>query len=112
MRYAIGCTIVNKKSKLASPPYLICLNVDDDLVCTVDSFKHLQNKNIIVCHSVDEGEDMIQFLKKRIMTKDSIHLYLLKIDSLNFSYKITNNFQIRRLKNNQIVHFERVKELK
>ena len=112
MRYAIGCTIISKNTKLASPPYLIGLSNNNTFVSVVDSFKNLKNQYIIVCHSVEEGKDMLTNIKNTLISKDIIHLYLLKIDSLKFPYKITNNYQIRKLENNQIVHFERVKELK
>ena len=87
MRYAIGMTIVDPKTKKVSSPYLFIFARGNDATFALDSVRNL-------------------------LKIAGANFYLLKIDSFNFPYQISNdkwhNCNIGR----DLFQYERIVELK
>ena len=47
MRYAIGCTYTDPKTKIVSPPYLVTLSDTYDYELTLSTVNQLLNKRLL-----------------------------------------------------------------
>lgn len=90
MRYAIGCTYTDPKTKIVSPPYLVTLSDTDDYELTLSTVNQLLNKRLLYVNDISISSHLITHIKTCRCRKGE-NYYLLKIDSLNFPYKVTNN---------------------
>lgn len=111
MRYAIGMTIVDPKTKKVSSPYLLIYDEKTQtLVPMINNFKNLKGKKLIFARGNDAtfALDSVRNLLKIA----GANFYLLKIDSFNFPYQISNdkwhNCNIGR----DLFQYERIVELK
>lgn len=97
MRYTIGCTYIDQFTKKVSAPYLVCINQDYKIVFNVNSIKYLINESIFVLSS-NNVDKVLKYLRKKYC---GYNFYPLKIDSLNFPYKLTLYSDYYQIGNNQ-----------
>lgn len=112
MRYAIGMTIVDPKTKKVSSPYLLIYDEKTQtLVPMINNFKNLKGKNLIFAS--DKRYATFALLNIRNLLKiTGSNFYLLKIDSLNFPYQISNDKWHNCKIGGELFQYERIVELK
>ena len=116
MRYAIGCTYTDPKTKITSSPYLVTYDPHSkkfDL--TLNQYVKLNGKQIVYIENLNIANTMIALVKFSMLKYSNYKYYLLKIDSLNFPYKISKNKKYGKLSmmNNDIhINYETILSLK
>lgn len=111
MRYAIGLTIIDPKTQKVSSPYLITYDEKTQtIVPIINNFKNLKGKKLIF---VDQKDSDIQLLSVRNLLKmKGANFYLLKIDSFNFPYQISNDKWHNCKIGERLFQYERIVKLK
>ena len=113
MRYAIGMTKINKNTKQTSPPYLVCIDKTNDYNFSfeINIFRQMKNQKLVIVNTEKEGKKLMDFLRLHGYKQGGISFYLLKIDSLNFPYFISNERK-RKSCGGVVVYYEEVLKLK